>query len=127
MRKPSPYPNVIKDGSSPEYAPETLMEEFIDRAEENFIDPELWIIKALLRPLGFVVMTWVGEDEESKEEDDTATREKYHVYPARIRFISTLGRGEICKDTHVRYPQFPVFELTPQDEQFLHHGFLAWQ
>ncbi len=50
-----PPAHARKDGDSDEYDDGILFEEYVERAEDNFQDPELETIQALLEKMGFKI------------------------------------------------------------------------
>lgn len=116
-----PRKGQTKDG--PAYNPITLFQEYAERTQADFNDPELDDLDTILRKLGFTV--------ETKDQSDSFNLwQDWRLYKA---FVITLllvdSYGYICDSTGKIIAKTPVeteLILTEKDAFFLRQTGIEW-
>lgn len=112
------------DGDYDEYDEGILFEEFVERAEDNFNDPELEVIKALLEKMGFEIKA---------EHVNKQLLTNKHTGARTTKVTANFALVDAASDESVivvrqRILLAPVLDAKPthRDHEFLKSVYIRW-
>lgn len=106
-----------------DYDPHLLFQEYKERVEDDFNDPELDDIEMILKSLGFVIE--VGD-----QGDYLELWQDGRLYRAFVTMLLLVdSRGDICDSTEkiiAKTPAETELVFTEKDAYFLHETGIKW-